>query len=329
MAPERSAAVVFEAGTAAGAVQVVKRAKSLNIGWVFVTLDTAANPWDTLPGASYWSAVRAQVADSAAQPLPTALTAAGAVNDSGYLVVDMGHSFILPSLNHKWRRIFIDTDDDPLTGYPMDGLGADYLLEEQWIYAWNSATNSWTWLGSLAPEVNTVTAARWRIDRRRLNDVTGPVSLKIELDEADNYPARRRYSPLIDLSADSLPALPCIATNDAVNIQYSLTLPGSYSYRHVFIDTDQDLASGYAFGGVGADYLIENGHLYKHNGSGWSWSWTAWIGMTCSGDTCAWSVSRAALGETQATGEASDLVFHASGSSPTYYGPAFTHQFSD
>ncbi len=109
-----------------------------------MTLDTAANPWDTLPGASYWSAVRAQVADSAAQPLPTALTAAGAVNDSGYLVVDMGHSFILPSLNHKWRRIFIDTDDDPLTGYPMDGLGADYLLEEQWIYAWNSATNSWT-----------------------------------------------------------------------------------------------------------------------------------------------------------------------------------------
>jgi len=72
--------------------------------------------------------------------------------------------------------------------------------------------------------------------------------------------------------------------------------------------------------------IIENGHLYRHNGSGWSWSWVGWIGMTCNGDTCTWSVPRATVGETQTTGEASDLVFHASGSSPTYYGPAFTHQ---
>ena len=327
LGPERSAAVVYEASDAAQVLSVVNRAKSINLGWIYVTPDVRSNPWDTLPVASTWSAERARVADTAAQVIPTSLTAASASNDGGHMVVNIGHTFENPSLTSKYRRVFIDTDNDPLTGYAHDGLGADYLVENSWAFSWDAANHTWSYVGYFPPQVNTVTATSWRLDRRDLGNVDGPVSIKVELSESNTWPSRKRYSVVFNLAADNLPGLPCTAENDDTDIQYSLTVSGTYKYRHVFIDTDQSTATGYSYHGVGAEYMIENGHLYQHNGLGWSWTWKAWIGMSCSGDTCSWSVPRATVGETQSAGEATDLMFHASGDSPTYYGPAFTHTF--
>jgi len=328
-APGKCASLVYAAGGAAAMQQAVNRAKSLNMGWVYVTADGGANPWDTLPAATDWSQVRAAVANTAAQVVPTALTSASAANDSGEIVVEISHSFEVPSLTSKYRRVYLDTDKDALTGYALDGVGADYLVENSWAFSWDAANKTWSYVGYFPPEVDTVTATRWRLDRRDFGSVDGPVSVKVVLDEANAWPSRKRYSAQFNLGADSLAGMPCTASNDAANITYSLTMAGTYSYRHVFIDTDESTGTGYWFNGVGADYMIENGHLYRHNGSGWSWTWVAWLGMSCSGDTCTWTVPRATVGETAATGEASDLSFHASGSSPTYYGPAFTHQFSE
>ena len=327
VAPERSAALVYGAGGVAEMQQAVRRAKSLNMGWVYVTPDTGANPWDTLPAATAWSPTRLTVADTAAQVLPTALISASASNDDGEMVVEIGHSFVEQSLTSKYRRVYIDTDKDPLTGHALDGLGADYLVENRWAFSWDAASKTWAYVGYFPPEVDTVAVTRWRLDRRDFGSVTGPVSVKVVLSESNSWPSRKRYSEVFNLAADSLSGMPCTASNDADNITYSLTMAGTYSYRHVFIDADQSTGTGYWFNGVGADYMIENGHLYRHNGSGWSWTWVAWIGMSCAGDTCSWTVPRATVGETRTSGEASDLSFHASGSSPTHYGPAFTHDF--
>jgi hypothetical protein len=51
----------------------------------------------------------------------------------------------------------------------------------------------------------------------------------------------------------------------------------------LFINSDNDLTTGYqriAWKNTGFDYLIENGSLYKYNGSGWSWSRLGNTGIT-------------------------------------------------
>ena len=52
--------------------------------------------------------------------------------------------------------------------------------------------------------------------------------------------------------------------------QYNL----SYNFQNVFIDTDGSTSTGYQFGGIGADYLIENGTLYRSTSGANAWDWT-------------------------------------------------------
>ncbi len=51
-------------------------------------------------------------------------------------------------------------------------------------------------------------------------------------------------------------------------------------------------------GGIGADYLIENGFLYRYAGSGGSWAWTelSTLSLSESNGVAIWNVARPALG---------------------------------
>ena len=49
---------------------------------------------------------------------------------------------------------------------------------------------------------------------------------------------------------------------------------GFWGYQ-MFFDTDENTASGYQTGGMGAEYLFEGTTLYQYTGSGTNWSWTA------------------------------------------------------
>ena len=62
------------------------------------------------------------------------------------------------------------------------------------------------------------------------------------------------------------------ATNDATRLFYKLTKNSSYSFHRVYMDTDQNTATGYQASGIGMDYLLENGNLYKYSGTGTDWS---------------------------------------------------------
>ena len=53
---------------------------------------------------------------------------------------------------------------------------------------------------------------------------------------------------------------------------YQFGYTGTPAYLRTYIDTDRNPATGFAQGGIGADYLLENATLYRHNGSGWSWT---------------------------------------------------------
>jgi len=75
------------------------------------------------------------------------------------------------------------------------------------------------------------------------------------------------------------------ATNTDTTITYSFSWTGSnVARRDAFIDADQDKSgtTGYAIGGIYAEYLLQNGVLHKFTGGTQHtlWSWDAGIGVT-------------------------------------------------
>jgi hypothetical protein len=79
---------------------------------------------------------------------------------------------------------------------------------------------------------------------------------------------------------------------------FQLTYSGTPSFVRVYVDTDKNAATGYPVGGIGADYLIENGFLYRYAGSAGSWAWTeiATVSLSESNGVALWNVARSALG---------------------------------
>jgi hypothetical protein len=66
--------------------------------------------------------------------------------------------------------------------------------------------------------------------------------------------------------------------NNNQSLFFSVTGNGmDNSQYQIFINTDNNTSTGYQdnqYSSSGADYLIENGLLYKYSGTG-GWSWTA------------------------------------------------------
>jgi len=102
-----------------------------------------------------------------------------------------------------------------------------------------------------------------------------------------------------------------LANNDAANVTYTVTYTGSHQFFRVYVDTDRSAGSGFQYAGVGAEFLIENGNLYRYTGSGTDWTWTAGGAVTFANGSgrATWTVSRSTLGETDPCASAANLVF--------------------
>ncbi|MGW0807434.1 DUF4832 domain-containing protein [Nonomuraea sp. NPDC002799] len=142
----------------------------------------------------------------------------------------------------------------------------------------------------------------------------------------------RSLTLLFFLCASTLVAPPAFAaitgqsaTNTATTVTYQFTYTGAPAYARVYIDTDRDTATGFAQGGAGADYLLENAGLYRHNGGGWSWTQVGAVTYTSTGGVAKWTVARADIGET-ATPNDADLIFQAE--SPLETSAKYTHVYS-
>jgi len=105
------------------------------------------------------------------------------------------------------------------------------------------------------------------------------------------------------------------ATNTDTTITYSFSWTGSnVARRDAFIDADQDKSgtTGYAIGGIYAEYLLQNGVLHKFTGGTQHtlWSWDAGISVTYApGSPVQWTFNRVDVGETNPCSEASTIVF--------------------
>jgi hypothetical protein len=112
-------------------------------------------------------------------------------------------------------------------------------------------------------------------------------------------------------------------------VYYQASFATAFTFQHVFIDTDARTATGYAYGGIGADYMIENSRLYRSAGRGWAWTLIGTVAGT-GGATGVrtWTVPRRALGETAASGESANVVFNGSGGPPEFSTPVYRHAYS-
>lgn len=101
----------------------------------------------------------------------------------------------------------------------------------------------------------------------------------------------------IAVSAHAQVAAPT-AVGDGSDVHFTVSHTATPTWTRVYIDQDRSTTTGYTSYGVGADYLIENGQLYKYAGSKGSWAWTSVKAVASTSTTTKTSltVSRADLG---------------------------------
>ena len=294
--------------------------RARNAGYVYVTSFTETqNTFGSLP--TYFHSEAANVNAFNASP---SLSRWRGSNDGVY------ENYSL-YFNHPFSmyRVYIDSDHSASTGFAVAGIGADYLIQDNTLYAHGAPGWDWTPIGS-AGQTMTASSTEWTVPRSAIGETSYPNSASLAFEAlTSGSPTENTGSYEHVYSASSGSITFYFAENDASNVYYRANFASAFTFKHVFIDTDMNAATGYAFGGIGADYMIENDLLYKHAGGGWNWTQIASTPATGgTSGTKMWTVPRATLGETAASGELANVVFHGSGGFTEYTAPIYRHAYT-
>jgi hypothetical protein len=86
--------------------------------------------------------------------------------------------------------------------------------------------------------------------------------------------------------------------SSATAVTFSVSYQGTPSFFRVYIDSDQNAATGFPIQAIGANYLIENGFIYRYAGTGGSWAWAlvSPLSFTESSGVARWTVPLADIG---------------------------------
>jgi hypothetical protein len=111
---------------------------------------------------------------------------------------------------------------------------------------------------------------------------------------------------------DPISSLQANSDSEYLHLQFTFTgALDDYNALQLFLDTDQNPATGFAVSALGAEFLLENGALNAYAGSGSDWNWTPLeneIVHLNDGQTARWSVLLADLGNLKALDFAAQLV---------------------
>jgi hypothetical protein len=95
----------------------------------------------------------------------------------------------------------------------------------------------------------------------------------------DESPAANEEENQVVLSAAPLGTSSVLtrwrASNGVTSLTYRFQYTGSWTWARAYIDRDRTSGTGFSTHGLGAEYLIENGILYRYTGTGSTWSWAA------------------------------------------------------
>ena len=173
-------------------------------------------------------------------------------------------------------EVFLDTDNNAATGYTINGIGADYLLEDTNAYKSTANGSGWSWSASIATV--TVTGTGTVKLAVPLSALGSPASAKVGFQVLDASWVPTVDPHVVTYTKSSVTFSGESATNDTTNFYYQANYTGTWPHFDVFIDTDNNAATGYTVNGIGADYLLEDTNVYKSTANGSSWSWGASLG---------------------------------------------------
>jgi lysophospholipase L1-like esterase len=176
--------------------------------------------------------------------------------------------YVIPyTIKPTWTRVYIDANKTAATGYPLNGIGVDYLVENGVLYRYSGSNGAWGWTMVKTLAFNAgATSATLTLSKA---DIGTPLSMN-SITQTDSVNS--------SIVATTLSSTPPVATTtvsvDALNINYVIPFASKPTWTRVYIDADTATTSGYPNAGIGADYLIENGSLFRYAGAGGSWAWT-------------------------------------------------------
>lgn len=181
---------------------------------------------------------------------------------------------------------------------------ADYEVFRNNVSIGSTYDNGLT-VSGLAPSTTYTFRVRARDVAGNLSNLSGTVTVTTPAPSA---------SPIVSPTA-------CLSPTTA---RYQARYVDPFTYRRVFINTDNNTATGYILGGAnpsGVDYMIENNFLYRYTGPGWNWTQVTGVSplVSTTDDTYVWQVPKSAFTNAATT---QVLVFQAA--SPDAYSSTVT-----
>ncbi|MCS6963788.1 MAG: hypothetical protein NZM16_07065 [Thermoflexus sp.] len=196
--------------------------------------------------------------------------------------------YILFQFENNFRRgdhlfIYIDVDNNPETGFRVGGIGADYLVQDAFLF--QRVRDSWK---SRPCAMRAVLRAKasWRIPLRCLGNP--PLGFRVIFERQDRSWAAVYTSPPLPVSGRT------VAHKEQppfVFFFYNNFEPGDHLL--LYLDVDNNAGTGVGVNGLGIDYLIQDRWMFR-----WTGSWTA---HTCPisatlGSRAAWQFPGACIG---------------------------------
>ncbi|MBN9140621.1 MAG: fibronectin type III domain-containing protein [Micrococcales bacterium] len=348
---------------------VTAASKSNNAGYLYLTPDVLANPYDTAPTGSYWTselaataATSTTVPSTPARPSATDVystgldlswTSSSSSNIVGYEVYRDGLHIGSVGNYYPASSEFTDVGLTPATSYSYT-IAARHLngkLSAQSTarsvttdVVWGNApgapgslagsdlTANGIRLGWTASSVTNDPVAYYDVYANGVRRATVGASVTsvhlgfLDPGTAYSFTVRARSTSNAQSAAATTVSVTTPnpapienasvvfgATTTTFQAQYNLT----FNFQNVFIDADGNAATGYPVGGIGADFLIQNGGFFQHATGAATWDWspvTLGSGPLVSnvGGLVTWEVPSSTFGAATSL----SVVFNGSGSSP-------------
>lgn len=199
-------------------------------------------------------------------------------------------------------QLFIDTNNSASTGFKRGSIGAEYLIENGKLYKFSgSSQTTWSWSSVKAVTYSkTSTEASFRILKSDLGNPS-----QVSLVSAKNSP-EEVSAPITVTNQVAQPTATIstpVVTNNTNDYAIQFSYTGTPTLVQLFIDSNNSASSGFSTGGIGAEYLVENGKLYQFNGAtqtSWGWSAVKTVSHSNSAGVAAWTIAKSDLGNSSA-----------------------------
>jgi len=229
-----------------------------------------------------------------------ALTAPKITNDEKNIYFSFTENKSFP-----YYQVYIDTDLNSANGYYISGIGADRLIENKTLYKQSGGTG-WKWskmqdityshsaglyqwtmpLSAIGSNLvcNTPIKVVFRAGDNNTGDVSQALDYKLALGSncGGGGGGGGTENTITNLNASS--------TTDQFTFSYKVSNP-QQTYR-VFLDTNHNASSGYAQGGLGAEFKLEGTSLYSYVAASTSWQKVKDVTFTNTNNVVTWTFNR-------------------------------------